>query len=530
MGRHTIYCLLFLLLLLASCSGDLSLENSSEPEPVVPPVVEEPVVEEPVTEEPALPEASATGFFLLDFKNGTSRNLTTADLSGQSFYEHDTGVSFAFSVPVTDLSYPGIYSATVTISNKSGQAINLNNFPIDTAQLIISSFAAQDESGQGLEGGGIANSDGYKAESLYPFLWIKHPDEVAEVPEFQTGIKRVLDPDESISRSIDISLPQAATQVLIEVQLLAESMAANNIPVAGNAYATVLAGSYGEAGASDGLAHQAKLNLPTAAESCGGYLHIIENNSGIFKRYGNNSLETTNATYRISNNLGGLDCYKGLSDQLVIADTGLRQVYLSSSYSPAAISEVIGSGEVGQLDGDVATASFAEPVDVASLGKHIYVADSGSIRQISELDRNYYVTTVLAEQAGKIISLTTDNVKTVFYHFVATDPALSGIYALDTESLEAKLIWQNAAVKVIRWDGAAGLFASVAGQLYHLSPVADAWSATLAAGSETIASIAGGKMALEAYLGEIGYFDVDAGTLYLPSSNNQQVIRIDRLR
>ncbi len=522
MGRLKHLLWILTLFFLVSCSGDLSLENTTDSDPI--PAPEAPAVPEPQ------PQPKATGFFLLDFKNGTSRNLATTDLSAQSFYENDTGVSFAFSVPVTDLSYPGIYSATVTLTNKSGQAINLNDYPIDTAQLIVSSFEAQDEAGKRLEGGGISNADGYKAQSNSPFLWIKRTDEASEIPELQVGVKKTLDPDESISRSLDLSLPQGGTQVLIEVKLLAQSVAANNIPVASNAYATVVVGHYGEAGSADGLAHQARITKPTAAESCGGYLHLIENNSGIFRRYVNNTIETTNATYRISDHLGGMDCFKGLSDQLVIADTGSKQIYLSSSYSPAAISEVIGSGEIGNLDGDAATAMFTEPADVASLGKRIYVADSGSIREITEIDRSYFVATVLPEQAGKIISLTTDDIKTIYYSFVATDPSLTGVYAFDLESLENKLIWANPKARFLRWDGAAGIFVSAAGQFYHLSPLGDTWSATLAAGSKTASSIDGGKLAMDAYLGNIGFFDVDAGTLYLPSISNQQIIRIDRLR
>ena len=518
MGRLKYFLGTLIVCFLVSCSGDLSLENTTDPDPL------------PNPEIPDSPAPQPTGFFLLDFKNGTSRNVTVSELAEQSFYEHDTGVEFSFSVPVTDLSYPGIYSADVTLTNTSGQAINLNDYPIDTAQLIISHFEAQNEAGTRLEGGGISSVDGYKAQSNSPFLWIKHADEASEIPELQVGVKRILDPGESITRSLDMSLPQTGTQVLIEVQLLAQSVAANNIPVAENAYATVLVGHYAEAGKADGLAHQARLSQPTAAESCGGYLHIIENNAGIFRRYVNNTVETTNASFRISDQLGGMDCFKGLSDQLVIADTGARQIYLSSSYSPAAISEVIGSGEIAAVDGDAASAGFSEPVDVASLGKRIYVADSGSLREITEIDRSYFVSTVLAEQAGKIISLTSDGIKTLYYSFAGTESANSGVYALDLENPVPKLIWANADVGHLRWDGAAGIFVSTAGQLYHLSPSAGAWSATLAAGSTLVASIEAGKMAKEAYLGQIGYFDVDAGTLYLPSENNHQIIRIDRLR
>lgn len=514
--KHFIW--IVIISLLGSCSNDLKPEDTKNP-----------LLPKPGDEQQH--PTKSTALFLLDFKNGSSRNLSSAELSSQSFYEHASGVRFSFTVPVAELSYPGIYSSTVTVTNTSGQAINLTDFPIDNAQLIISSFQAQDESGKALKGGGVANADGYKAQSNYPFLWLKTYQEVSEIPELQKPNKRILEADESISRLIDISLPQEGSQVIIALQLLAESVSSNNIPVADNGFATALLGKYGEAASIDGWAHQARLYKPSAAETCGGYLHIIENTSGIFRRYNNHHVETSNATFRTSEQLGGMDCFRTFSDQLVIADTGARQIYISSSYSPAALSEVIGSGEAKSSDGDAASASFLLPLDVASLGQHIYVADSASIRAIVELDRSFRVSTILEEQAGQIPSLTSDTIKTIYYSFISKEaPTLSGVYAFDLEHSQTKQIWANTDVGTIRWDGAAGLFVAVGQAIYHLSPGDSDWSASLAAGSSTKASIEGGKTATTAYLGQIGFFDVDKGSLYVPSSDSQQLLRIDRLR
>lgn len=519
------------LALLTSCTGELDLENAAPPTETTQP--ETPVPAQPEPEQPAQPTPElpqiASSYFLLDFKNGSSTNLSATKLATTSYYENGSGLSFSFDVPVTELSYPGIYSTTVTITNTSGQAINLNDFPIDNAQLLINDFEAQDEASKALAGGAISNANGFKAESNNPFLWITRDEQISEIPEFEEAAKRTLTPNGSISRVIDISLPKDATQVVVSIALLAESVASNNIPVANNGFSTAVVGKYAVDASLDGFGQQARLSKPSAVETCGSYLHIIENNSGIFRRYSQNTVETTDASFRVSNALGGMDCYKGLSDQLVLADTGNKQVYISSSFSPAGISEVIGSGEEGSQDGAANSASFTNPTDVAALGKSIIVADGNALRLITETNRSFTVSTLLSNLKGSIKSVSSDSIKTVYYTLESDNDLVSGLYAFDLESLDNRLIWQQAALSAVRHDGAAGLFVMAETNLMHLSQAAGGWQASLAAGTDTPMSVGAGLLASEAYLGNAGFFDVDQGTVYIPTSE-QQVLRIDRLR
>ncbi len=531
MAPHKPLVWLTALALLTSCTGELDLENTTPPTETTQP--ETPVPAQPEPQQPAQPSPElpqiASNYFLLDFKNGSSTNLSGASLATASYYENGSGLSFSFDVPVTELSYPGIYSTTLTLTNTSGQAINLNDFPIDNAQLLINDFEAQDEASNALVGGAISNANGFKAESNTPFLWITRDEQISEIPEFEEAAKRTLTPNSSISRVIDISLPQDATQVVIAVALLAESVASNNIPVASNGFSTALVGKYAVDASVDGFAQQARLSKPSAVETCGSYLHIIENNSGIFRRYSQNKVETTDASFRVSNALGGMDCYKGLSDQLVLADTGSKQIYISSSFSPAGISEVIGSGEEGSQDGEANSASFTSPTDVAALGKSIIVADGTALRLITETNRRFSVTTLLSNLEGTVKSVTSDAIKTVYYTLESDNDALSGLYAFDLETLDNRLIWQQAKLSAVRHDGAAGFFVMADTKLMHVSQGANGWQATLAAGSDTPMSVGSGLLASETYLGNAGFFDVDQGTVYIATSE-QQVLRIDRLR
>jgi hypothetical protein len=205
---------------------------------------------------------------------------------------------------------------------------------------------------------------------------------------------------------------------------LAIVLLAGQIPLAAQGVVSTVAGSFGQTGVRDGVAHEATFNRPTwlDVDPRNGNLYIVDRANQALRRIAQGRV-TTLPLANFSGNAPVLDFGGpyggGIAVEPESAGCGSGQwgegIYLASSAthqialvaddfgnSPAVVlttrdgSGVVGAGTAGARDGDQSVAQFNGPGDIAlswgyvgnydgSFTDHFYVADTGNhtIRRVS---------------------------------------------------------------------------------------------------------------------------------------------------
>ncbi len=247
-----------------------------------------------------------------------------------------------------------------------------------------------------------------------------------------------------------------------------ENHVIRKIDASGNV--TTFAGSFGQAGSTDGTGSAARFNLPGGITAVGTTLFVCDTGNHTIRRISASGVVTTLAgtpgTSGAVDNAAGagnvlFSSPRGITSDgatlgttLFVADTGnhnIRRVFLSG-----ATTTIAGSGLSGSDDGVGAAARFSSPGGITFGGASLFVADTGNhtIREITSPFGASGNVTTLAGAAG--VSGFIDNTTGAFARF--SSPA--SITAL---GLGGSLLVADTGNHVVRQIDATGFVTTLAG-------------------------------------------------------------------
>ena len=461
-------------------------------------------------------------YFLVDFETKQVTALNSEDpndIQSQAIYQPPNGVSYTMSVTDKQNDTPGIYDIGVVLTNNTGQAIEDKYGGI---RVILTKFKPQKANGTAVPGGGVANAR-YMAESFRPFVL---------TTDFLGGTSFI-----SVGATAEvayrISLPAGATKAVIGLLTLGSSRESNTIPGKTVSYLTPMAGKFKTLGLVSGPAHLTRTGNIQSLAACGGTVNFFDNSSDVLWKFSGDATSWSFESTLGGTNVYGMDCFEEglLSSDVVVALYNKNIIYISTISD-----DTIGDGTAGLIDGFDNVARFNKPRDVATLGKSIFVADSGNkaIRRIDVLDNGrYWVSTIVQGLAKQPTSITTDEIGNIY--FLRSD----GIYRIPVDTTQASKIHNRAlsADSKLRWDGAGALVLAdtTANKIFRIAPTTNnlngAWDRETIAGDGNLGNPGAGGIAINKPVEKPIALSIDeSGTIWYASLKTNQISRVDRIR